>query len=217
MEPTESIRDLAGPLVAAAGHELWDVEVTGGIVRILVDRPAGQTGPGGHQPGPAGPGGHQPGIDLDSLAAASRAISAALDERDDLALDGRYHLEVSSPGVERRLRTPQQYHRFVGCEVAVKLVAPVAGSRRLRGVLGDATETGIRVLVPANGAIAAAEIQVTYDQIERTHTVLVWGPSGSLSGKQAPDTPGRHKPGRSRAASRPRPLTGAATNPKDAS
>ncbi|HWG75075.1 MAG TPA: hypothetical protein VG184_13580 [Acidimicrobiales bacterium] len=202
MEPTESIRDLAGPLVAAAGHELWDVEVAGGIVRILVDRPAGP--------------GAGPGIDLDSLAAASHAISAALDERDDLAPGGRYHLEVSSPGVERRLRTPQQYRCFVGSEVSVKLVAPVAGSRRLRGVLVDAADTGIRVLVPAGGTVAAAETQLTYDQIERTHTVLVWGPSGSQSGTQSPGTPGRHKPGRARAASRPRPLTGAATNPKDA-
>ena len=214
MDPTQSIRDLAEPLVVAAGHELWDVEVSAGIVRILVDRPAG-------------PGAENGGIDLDSLAAASQAISAALDDREDLVPGPRYHLEVSSPGVERTLRTLEHYRRFVGSEVSIKLTEPVGGSRRWRGVLVDATDTGVRVRVSDAGPVPPAETALDYAQIQRAHTVFVWGPigpkghqqgpAGSGGHQQGPAGPKGHHPGRAKVASRPRPLTGSATNPKDPS
>lgn len=207
MGPTENIRALAEPLVAAVGLELWDVEVGGGIVRILVDRPDG--------------------IDIDVLADASHALSDALDERDDLVPAGRYTLEVSSPGIERTLRTPAQYRRFLGSDVAVKLRAPLAGSRRLRGTLVAASDSAIRLRVE-DGADALPETDLTYDQIERTRTVLVWGPaprSESRSGSAAPAVRPIAPKARERrsvgampvADARTSPVHGSATNPKDAS
>ena len=70
----------------AAGLEIWDVERSGATVRVLVERPGG--------------------VDLDSISQLSSAVSAILDQRDDLVPAGRYMLEVSSPGLERRLRYP---------------------------------------------------------------------------------------------------------------
>ena len=76
-----------------------------------------------------GPG----GVDLDSISQVSSAISATLDQHDDLVPAGRYTLEVSSPGLERRLRYPQHFARYIGQEVTIKTVEPVNETRRLPG------------------------------------------------------------------------------------
>src|SRR5690348_16817365 len=115
MGTVTALRELVEPLVTAAGLEVWDVESGPGLVRVLVD------GPGG--------------VDLDALGPLTTAISRALDEAPDAAPAGRYHLEVSSPGVERPLRTPAHFERFVGSTVAVKTVPDATGPRRVRGRL----------------------------------------------------------------------------------
>src|ERR1700674_1539120 len=99
MGPAERVRNLVEPLVTAAGLELWDVDLGGGVLRILVDRPGG--------------------ADLESIGRLSEPISVMLDEQ-DAGPDGRYVLEVSTPGVERVLRTPAQYGRYIGQLVTVK-------------------------------------------------------------------------------------------------
>jgi ribosome maturation factor RimP len=147
----DAIRSLVEPELTAAGLELWDVEVGRDVVRILVDRPGG--------------------VDLDSLASlTTRVISPLLDERPDLTPGGRFELEVSSPGAERRLRTLDQYRRYIGEEVSVKTKAPVAGARRHQGQLVAVSEHGIDVALEGGDAI-----DIPHDQIERTRTVLVWG------------------------------------------
>ncbi|MGP8065649.1 MAG: ribosome maturation factor RimP, partial [Acidimicrobiales bacterium] len=90
-------------VVESGGHELVDVESGGGVLRVTVERSAN--------------------LDLDDLAKVSRFVSALLDERADLAPAGRYELEVSSPGVERRLRRPAHFVRARGGRVAVRTVA----------------------------------------------------------------------------------------------
>src|SRR5262249_17564284 len=105
MASTESIRELAEPVLASAGLELWDVEITRDVVRIMVDRPGG--------------------IDLDALSAASALLSPLFDGHPEVVPENRYELEVSSPGVERTLRKPEQYLRYVGSEVTVKTWQPV--------------------------------------------------------------------------------------------
>jgi len=201
MGRTETIRELAEPIVAAAGLELWDVEVTAGIVRVLVDRPAG--------------------ADLDALTQASRGLSAVLDANEQLAPSGRYDLEVSSPGIERTLRTPAQYQRYLGSEVAVKVAAAIDGSRRLRGTLIEAGEEGI-ILVPAEAA--AERVVVAYSNIQRSHVVAAWGSSPLSAAANA--IPGRPRPNdrarsRSDAEKKPanagaRSAAGHAPEPKDA-
>jgi ribosome maturation factor RimP len=181
MASTESIRELAEPVLASAGLELWDVEISRDVVRIMVDRPGG--------------------VDLDALSAASVLLSPLFDSRPELVPESRYQLEVSSPGVERTLRTPEQYLRYVGSEVTVKTSLPVGGARRHRGRLLDAGEAGIAI-EPAEAA--GTRLELRYEQIDRARTVLVWGP--------ASDRP-RGRQGSRRTATGP---AAAALHPKDA-
>jgi len=169
--PAQSIDELVLPLVTAAGLDLWDVEVNPRVVRILVDRPGG--------------------IDLEAVAAVARAVSGALDERDDLTPNSNYELEVPSPGVERTLRTTSHFHRYIGTLLAVKTSAPVDGSRRLQGVLRAADDAGITIDGDSGPMV------LTYAQIQKARTVLVWGPEAKGAGK----TKARTVPGTPRRAS----------------
>src|ERR1700722_6575086 len=136
MASTESIRALVEPVLASVGLELWDVEITRDVVRIMVERPSGSVDPGSPAPAPPTPAGDtRPGVDLDPLSAASGAVSPVLDTHPAAAPAGRSQLEVSSPGVERPLRTPGQFRRYIGSQITVKTFEPVAGARRHRGRL----------------------------------------------------------------------------------
>ena len=147
-------KDLAGalsPLLEARGLDLVDVEVHGAQLTVFVDR----TG----------------GVGLDELGDATRDVSAALDELDPIP--GRYTLSVSSPGLERRLRTPAHFARAVGEKVTVRVDAGTADVRRITGMLASADETGCTVTGPD---VPDGELRIAYDQIERARTVFEWGP-----------------------------------------
>src|SRR5207302_14708 len=103
----------------------------------------------------------------DAVASATKVVSAALDTADPDPIPGRYVLEVSSPGIERPLRTPDHFRRFIGSTVAVRTRPDVEGGRRVEGVLDDASDTGIVV----------AGRPLAYDEIERARTVFAWGSS----------------------------------------
>lgn len=148
-EVAEKVRELVEPVAEAEGLELVDVEHGGGLLRVTLDRDGG--------------------IDLDAITAASERISDLLDLHDPVP--GRYTLEVTSPGLERPLRTPAQFRRFVGTVVDVKTRSHVEGERRIEAVLEDADDAGITV----------AGRRLAYDDIERARTVFEWGP---------PDKPG---------------------------
>lgn len=120
----QTLLELLEPEVQALGYELVDVDCrTGGrdgLLRLYIDCEAGVT--------------------LDDCERVSRQISAVLDVEDPMP--GQYTLEVSSPGLDRVLRTPEHFERFSGAEVKVELHAPLDGRRRFRGLLkgmdGDA-------------------------------------------------------------------------------
>ena len=105
------------PTVSRMGFELADLEVQvgrgRGLVRLFIDRPEGVT--------------------LDDCEAVSREVSAVLDVEDPVP--GGYNLEVSSPGLDRRLSKPEHFDRFAGCELQVKLRVPLDGRRRFKGEL----------------------------------------------------------------------------------
>ncbi len=117
---------LLEPVLAEGGYELIEVEFVpgrgGGTLRIYIDRPEG--------------------IDVDHCAAASHLISELLDVADPFP-DG-YSLEVSSPGLDRILRKPEHFARFVDNRVKVELAVPREGRKRYTGVLrradGDSIE-----------------------------------------------------------------------------
>ncbi|GAC1314733.1 MAG: ribosome maturation factor RimP [Acidimicrobiales bacterium] len=158
MSVVDRVRVLVEPLLADEGLELFDVEYGGGRLVVLADR--------------------EGGIDLEALTRATHKISTALDESDPIP-GGRYLLEVSSPGLERRLRTPDHFRRFVGSLVSVKTLASVEGDRRIRGTLTDADRKGITV----DGR------RLSYTDIERAQTVFEWGPSPKPGKKRAPSDP----------------------------
>jgi ribosome maturation factor RimP len=164
MGSTEEIRELAAPALASTGVELWDVEVSRRVVRVLIDRPGG--------------------IDLDGCAQASRVISPLLDSRPDLVPDGSYQLEVSSPGAERTLRTVDQYRRYIGSPILIKTNVPVEGARRHQGTLVAADGHVVRIQPAEAGTDALVEFR--HDQIERSRTVLVWGSTGTQAKRPAP-------------------------------
>jgi ribosome maturation factor RimP len=156
----DELHDELTPLLAAQGLDLVDVEVGRGLVRVTVDRPGG--------------------IDLEGLAAANRTVSAALDELDPLP--GRYTLEVSSPGVERRLRSPEHFARAVGETVSVRTVPGAGEARRVQGRLASSDGTGFVLEDPD---VPGGSMHVTYDEVERARTVFEWGAKPAPSPSRA--------------------------------
>jgi ribosome maturation factor RimP len=149
---TERVRAAVEPPLSQRGFELVDVERQGSVLRVTVDL---LVGPGDQVDRPGG-------IDLEAVTEATRLVNEVLD-RNDLVED-KTTLEVSSPGVERPLRTPEHFRRFVGSEVAVKLRAGAEGERRVAGVLEAADDEGVVV----------AGRRLAYADIERARTVFVW-------------------------------------------
>lgn len=175
----DAIRALVEPPLVSSGLELWDVEVSHDTVRLLVDRPGG--------------------VDLDALAKlAGKVVSPLLDEHPELTPAGHFSLEVSSPGVERTLRRREHYDRYVGTEVSVKTSVAVDGSRRHQGRLVSVGEEGI-VIEPRDGA-PGATVSIRHSDIERTRTVLVWGPAEKPGAKKGGP---KAKPSSNKAVKRP--------------
>jgi ribosome maturation factor RimP len=111
----ERVRSVAGRVATARGYELVDVELKQGgggrFLRLYVDKPGG--------------------IGLDELQSVSEEVSAILDAEDPI--DGTYTLEVSSPGLDRPLKTEADYRRFVGRLARVSSYEPVDGRRHWTG------------------------------------------------------------------------------------
>ena len=123
-----AVRTLAQPLCDQLGYELWDVEyVREGAdyyLRITLDS--------------------ENGITLDDCETFSRAIDPLLDEADPIP--DAYHLEVSSPGIERELKTAAHIAACTGWDVEAKLFSPVDGVRVIRGeLLGMDEEKNVHI------------------------------------------------------------------------
>jgi len=123
------LANLIEPTIEQLGYELSDLELKlggrDGIVRVFIDKPDG--------------------VDLSDCEIVSRQLSAILDVEDPLP--GHYRLEVSSPGLDRKLTKPAHFQRFLGETVRVKLRFPVAGRRNFRGTLCSADDEKIEVEV----------------------------------------------------------------------
>lgn len=126
MKITEQVWQFAEPLVQAQGCSLWDVEYVreGGewFLRLYIDKDGG--------------------VDIDDCEAVSRAVDPVLDEKDPIPES--YRFEVCSAGLERVLKRPSDFERFLGEPVLVKLYRPKNGRKEFPGVLkgykdGDVT------------------------------------------------------------------------------
>jgi len=115
------------PEVERLGFELADIEISvggsSGVLRVFIDS--------------------DDGITLENCAAVSRQISALLDVEDPIP--GEYNLEVSSPGINRRLVKSTHFERFAGSRVKVKLKRLVDGRRNFKGKLLGFDEPNVLV------------------------------------------------------------------------
>ena len=152
-EILEKVRQLAAPLAAQEGLELVDVEIGGGggrqTLRLFVDKEGGVT--------------------LDDCTAVSRAVSTALDVEDPIA--GAYDLEVSSPGLDRPLRTPEHFQKAVGSKVRVKTFGPVPECENRKTFVGilSAYENG-EVVVDVDGKL----FRVPHAQVSKANVEPVF-------------------------------------------
>jgi len=149
------VEALVRPVVESAGLEVWDVAFRGeggrSVLRVTVDRDGG--------------------VDLDTIAGVSERLSRRLD-LEDFGPKG-YALEVSSPGLERALRTPRHFERSVGERVKVKTAVPVEGRNVLEGALVSADAEAIVV------ASEGGELRVPYADVASARTVFEWGTARS--------------------------------------
>ena len=117
MKVTEQVAEFARPIVEAQGCQLWDVEyVREGsdyFLRLYLDK--------------------EGGVNIDDCEAVSRAVDPILDEKDPIP--GSYHFEVCSAGLERVLKRPSDFQRFLGSPITVKLYRPRNGLKEIPCVL----------------------------------------------------------------------------------
>ncbi len=149
----DRVHALVAPIAADLQLDVYDIERRGATMRITLDTPPGSEG----------------GITLDSLSLATRLISRELDHEDPIA--GHYTLEVTSPGLERQLRTAAHYQREVGKTISVRLRDPLADPRRIQGVLTAADDRTATLLLD-DGTDRAVSIT----DVDKARTVFEWGP-----------------------------------------
>jgi len=124
------------------------------VLRITIDTPPGSPG----------------GVTLDEIALLTRMIGRDFDHDDPMP--GHYTLEVTSPGLERTLRTAAHFQREIGKTVNVRLRDMGVGQdRRVEGALTAADDRGFTLLTDAG-----VERTIPYEQLDRAKTVFVWGP-----------------------------------------
>lgn len=142
------IWSLVEPYLAAERLELDDVELSGGgsgrFVRVVIDGDD---------------------VNVDRLAELSRGLSRLLDNETDLR--DTYQLEVTSPGLERKLRRPAHFRKSVGREVSAK-VETDEGRRTFRGVLIEANDDSFTI----NGEEGRSE--VPYSDVVSAKTIFRW-------------------------------------------
>jgi len=154
------------PLLAIEGLELYDLELSKQILRVYVSTPGGVT--------------------LEQLATANHAISTYLDEHDPFS--GRYTLEVTSPGVERKLRTPAQFAGAIGEAVRIKTTPEARADRRVDGELVGATGANVSVRVSDGTTVS-----VRYEEIEKARTHFEWGSTAKPSPSRAGGPRGKRR------------------------
>jgi len=144
---------LAEDLLQNLGYELVDLEFSqndeGSILRLFIDKEGGVT--------------------LDDCTHVSRMFGALLDVEDPIA--GRYNLEISSPGLNRRLRRLQDFETRIGETIKIKLGHPLDGRRRFKGILQAVQNEPLAVTVAVDGE----EYVVPLDESSRCNLVYKFG------------------------------------------
>jgi ribosome maturation factor RimP len=151
----DRVHALVDPIASDLDLDVYDVERRGSTIRVTLDTLAGS----------------ESGITLDTLSLATRLVSREMDHEDPIA--GHYTLEVTSPGLERPLRTPAHFQREVGKVITVRLRDSKADPRRIGGLLVAADGETVTIQV-ADGDGAERDLRIT--EIDKARTVFEWGP-----------------------------------------
>jgi len=156
-----TIRDIAGRVAATHGVELVEVELRGGgkarMLRITIDKPEG--------------------VSHEDCAVVSREVSTILDVEDAVPGAASYTLEVSSPGLDRKLVRAQDFARFTGSRIKVTTREPVQGNRHFEGRLesfadGRFTLEIIGARKPKPGhAPPAQKVEIELANVEKANVV----------------------------------------------
>lgn len=145
--------EIAEPLVAEEGMEIVDIECRyegrkkGKVLRVYLDKEGSP--------------------DLDDLSRVSRQLSDLLDVHDPI--DGPYTLEVSSPGINRPLKKPEHFARYVGKRIRVRTREPLSGRRSFLGRLIAVEGNGFEIDVDR------VAVRIPFDLVERANYEHDWG------------------------------------------
>ena len=146
----DTVREAILPVVTELGYRIWDITYAkigaDYHLEITIDSDAG--------------------IQIEDCERVHRAIDPVLDEADPI--EGFYYLEVSSPGIERELRTEEHILAFIGARVEAKLFSPKEGKRAIRGTLAALKEGGAVSITEDGGE----EILLQSNEISRLATLF---------------------------------------------
>lgn len=167
MAKTDLVRTMAEPLAAAQGADVYDVTFNAGKLAVAINK--------------------QGGIDLDTLTNISRELGQQLEEDD--VISGSYTLEVTSPGLERPLRTPGHFAGAVGEDVTIRTTPETEGERRVRGTILSCDDTSVTIDLEDDGGQRTIDL----DDIERARTTFSWGPETKPGAKKKTNNPQNKK------------------------
>ena len=149
----EKVWQMAAPLAHGEGLEIVDIELKseggrgGRVLRLYLDKEGGPS--------------------IDELGRVSRALSDLLDEHEDV-VDGNYTLEVSSPGINRPLKRPEHFERFVGKKIRVRTREMIDGRRAFLGELLEVSAE--KIAMSQDGA----RWEIPFSQIEKSNYEHDW-------------------------------------------
>ena len=144
--------ELAAPLAQAENMEIVDIEFRhegtrgGRVLRLYMDKEGGPN--------------------VDDLSRVSRQLSELLDAQG--TIDGAYTLEVSSPGINRPLRKPEHFSRFVGKRIRIRTRDPIDGRRSFLGILDEVA--GNSVCLAQEGK----QYRILFSMIEKSNYEHDW-------------------------------------------
>ena len=162
-----TVAELAEPVIEELGFRLVRVKVSGrdgGTVQIMAERAGGE-------------------MTVDDCATISRRLSPVLEAYDPMP--GRYHLEVSSPGIDRPLVRPSDFALWVGHEAKVELKEAVDGRKRFRGIIEDVAADEVHLKIELDGKAEPIIIGLPFSLIGEAKLVPdMDGFRADLSGKE---------------------------------
>lgn len=161
MVDVRTVEELVAPIVEANGCRIYDVTYGGRTLKIVIDRDGG--------------------VGMNDLHTLTRQLSVLFDEHDPIS--GSYTLEITSPGLERKLTRVEHFAGAVGSEVSVKVRDDDGVTQRWQGRLTAADDDGVVL------GIDDGERRIPYGEITGARTVFDWGPAPK---------PGQAKSGRTK-------------------